>query len=142
MLNEAINRAEALIAEREYKEAVSVLGEIKKNLDSESKKGLYVDFLIGKAFYLDDLHHEASGMFESVFMQSERLFGRSHCFTLRALDFLARSKSKCGCHDEASRLYLRESFCRLGKSPMDAKMISESYNLYCQEKESSYAINS
>ena len=142
MIKEAIKKAETMIDQRAYKEAVSALREIKNNLAEDSKNRLYIDFLIGKALYLDSSFHESSEMFESVLVHSERLFGRSHCFTLRTLDLLARSKSRCGCHREASRFYLRESFCRMGKSPMDAKMISESYNLYCLEKENSYAIKS
>ena len=142
MLIEAIKRAEFLIAHKHYKDAISALREIKNQIAEESKNSLYVDFLIGKALYLNAEFHESSKVFETLLERCENVFGRSHCFTLIVLDLLARSKSRCGCHKEASRFYLRESFRRMGKSPMDAKMICESYNLYCLEKENSYAIKS
>lgn len=133
-----LREAESLIRNGYTESSFSLLSEIRDYPSINAKTRLYVDFLMGKVFYLALRYEDASRQFESVLLSSEKLYGKNHSFTLLALGFLARAKSHQGEHREAAILYLRESFDRTGRSPMDIQMISDSYELYCREKESCY----
>ncbi len=132
-----LQRAEALMLERRYKEALELLDSL--DLDNkESKEGVYARFLKCKALFLDTSYKEASEVLESLLQSSERAFGHSHQFTMTLLELMAKSKSRAGEHKDASRCYLRNCFSIRGNSPKDIRMISDSYELYCKERAIAY----
>ncbi len=132
-----LREAEGLLR-NDRSSAIVILKELRDYPSINTKTRLYVDFLLGKALYLCSKYEDASKIFDDVLQKAEGIFGKNHSFTLLIIGFLARSESHQGKHKESAILYLKESFLRTGRTPMDIKMISESYELYCREKEACY----